>query len=277
MALWTPAEISTALWLDAADSSTLFDAVSGGNLVAADGAVARWEDKSGNGRSLTQGTPVLRPQRKTSIQNGKDVLRFDGLEDGLETSFASFGAEYSVVVVAFSSAYTTSSMASFASRSNTSAVPINPQVSVNGTAVGDPCQFIARDNLSNFASASANNVLTNSTWNLFGGSRDGNNFSNILNGSTIATATATIGLASTNITSVGYLYSAAARSAHWDGDVAEVVVGALADRQLVEGYLAWKWGTQGSLPNDHPYKNAAPRTGALVTIIRQHYAAQGAR
>lgn len=25
-----------------------------------------------------------------------------------------------------------------------------------------------------------------------------------------------------------------------------------------EGYLAWKWGLQGNLPNNHPYKNSAP-------------------
>lgn len=25
-----------------------------------------------------------------------------------------------------------------------------------------------------------------------------------------------------------------------------------------EGYLAWKWGLQGNLPSDHPYKNAPP-------------------
>jgi len=30
------------------------------------------------------------------------------------------------------------------------------------------------------------------------------------------------------------------------------------DRQLVEGYLAWKWGLQGSLPAGHPYLSAAP-------------------
>lgn len=32
----------------------------------------------------------------------------------------------------------------------------------------------------------------------------------------------------------------------------------LASRQKVEGYLAWKWGIQGSLPVGHPYKNAPP-------------------
>lgn len=30
------------------------------------------------------------------------------------------------------------------------------------------------------------------------------------------------------------------------------------ERQKVEGYLAWKWGLEGSLPSGHPYKNAAP-------------------
>ena len=29
-------------------------------------------------------------------------------------------------------------------------------------------------------------------------------------------------------------------------------------RQSVEGYLAWKWGLQGSLPATHPFKNFAP-------------------
>ena len=31
-----------------------------------------------------------------------------------------------------------------------------------------------------------------------------------------------------------------------------------AERQLIEGYLAWKWGLVGSLPSDHPYKNSPP-------------------
>ena len=31
-----------------------------------------------------------------------------------------------------------------------------------------------------------------------------------------------------------------------------------AQVQTVEGYLAWKWGLQGNLPANHPYKNAPP-------------------
>jgi hypothetical protein len=65
-------------WLDASDAGTLFDATSGGSLVAADGAVARWQDKSGNARHFTQSSSGSRPTRKTAIQNSLAVLRFDG-------------------------------------------------------------------------------------------------------------------------------------------------------------------------------------------------------
>jgi hypothetical protein len=70
------------LWLDASDSSTLFDATSGGALVTTDGAtVARWEDKSGYARHATQATSNARPLFKSAIKNGRNALRFDGVND----------------------------------------------------------------------------------------------------------------------------------------------------------------------------------------------------
>jgi hypothetical protein len=92
---WVPVQIRTTtlfqptsvsgcqLWLDASDANTLYDATSGGSLVAADGSVARWEDKSGNVRHATQSTSGNRPARKTSVRNSRDVLRFDGSNDCL--------------------------------------------------------------------------------------------------------------------------------------------------------------------------------------------------
>lgn len=71
------------LWLDASDASTLYDSTTGGALVAADGGVARWEDKSGNGRHATQSTSGSRPLRKANVRNGLDVMRFDGSDDFL--------------------------------------------------------------------------------------------------------------------------------------------------------------------------------------------------
>jgi hypothetical protein len=38
-------------------------------------------------------------------------------------------------------------------------------------------------------------------------------------------------------------------------------------RQKLEGYVAWKWGLQGLLPSGHPYKAAAPTTGATAYTL----------
>jgi hypothetical protein len=47
-----------------------------------------------------------------------------------------------------------------------------------------------------------------------------------------------------------------------DSQIAEVILysGELsyANIQRVEGYLAWKWGFQNNLPENHPYRNAIP-------------------
>ena len=82
---FAPTDISgLQLWLDAADSSTLYNATVGGSLVTTDGsAVARWADKSGNNRHATQTTANARPLLKTAVKNGRNGLRFDGTNDSL--------------------------------------------------------------------------------------------------------------------------------------------------------------------------------------------------
>ena len=40
---------------------------------------------------------------------------------------------------------------------------------------------------------------------------------------------------------------------------------ATTDRQMIEGYMAWKWGILGQLPNGHPYKEFPP-SGEQVII-----------
>jgi len=74
---FNPASIpGLALWLDG--TTGLFDATSGGNPVTTDGSsVARWEDRSGNARHATQATANQRPVLKTSIKNGRNIVRFN--------------------------------------------------------------------------------------------------------------------------------------------------------------------------------------------------------
>lgn len=65
---FTPSDLGTALdaWYDPSDLSTMWQDTAGTTPVTADGqAVARIDDKSGNGNHLTQATSAFRPAYKT--------------------------------------------------------------------------------------------------------------------------------------------------------------------------------------------------------------------
>jgi hypothetical protein len=81
-----PATIMTAarmrLWLDAADTSTMFQDTGAATAATTAGqTVARWNDKSGQGGSVQQGTSGNRPALATV--NGRPVPSFDGTDDWL--------------------------------------------------------------------------------------------------------------------------------------------------------------------------------------------------
>lgn len=74
---WTPSEISTELWLDAADGSTLFED-SGTDLAEDADDVAQWNDKSGNARNVGQSNTNRRPAYEAAgWSNGNGQLRLD--------------------------------------------------------------------------------------------------------------------------------------------------------------------------------------------------------
>lgn len=85
-ASFTPASISgLQLWLDASDSSSLFQDSGGTTPATADGdPVGRWADKSVNGSNGNQGDGTKKPVLKTAVKNGKNGIRFDGVNDLLE-------------------------------------------------------------------------------------------------------------------------------------------------------------------------------------------------
>lgn len=57
---------------------------------------------------------------------------------------------------------------------------------------------------------------------------------------------------------------------NWDGFIGEYgflsYVPSVADRQRLEGYLAWKWGTQARLATSHPYYSGAPMVDDGATV-----------
>ena len=68
------------LWLDANDRSTITE--SGDK-------VSQWDDKSGNGNDVTQGTGAFQPATQSDAQNGKNVLTFDGTNHFMNSVFDS--------------------------------------------------------------------------------------------------------------------------------------------------------------------------------------------
>ena len=231
--LWTPAGLpGLALWLDAADATT---------LPAGGGSVSRWSDKSGNGRHAVQTSAAIQPTATTD-SDGRAVVRFD-LGDGL-------------IVPTLSPLGSTASFTSV-TRSSTANSYLLLSRLVGGGAWGWAS-----------GSTSGNNIWWGSGTPAL--TVDGTAF--VGNSTALATtlgqATHTVSSVGvdfatwTGDVSIGRFVSS---TWHYQGDVQELVftstVLSIADRQRLEGYLAHKWGTAALLPADHPYKVAPPRVG----------------
>lgn len=74
---WTPKSIpGLALWLDAADSST----------ISIGTGVSQWSDKSGNGINAVQAVANNQPAYQLSVFNGRNAVYFDGTNDEMAAS-----------------------------------------------------------------------------------------------------------------------------------------------------------------------------------------------
>jgi hypothetical protein len=257
------------LWLDASDPSVLFDATSGGSLVAADGGVARWEDKSGNGRHATQATSGSRPLRKTSQQGGLGTLSFDGSNDvmSLASSSATFSflhqADSTVFLVARAgtTANPNAAYVAIATGTGTSGSPnfqlsfedrnipeeefvANEQVRVIVGATGaDPAVNTAASGLSGWTPNTYKlvSVVTRPS-NLTASQR----VAARINGGTSGSGNTFLGTASTGSAMADlHIGSTSSGANYWSGNIAEIILynSALSDanRSFVEQYLISKW------------------------------------
>jgi hypothetical protein len=248
------------LWLDAADAGTLYDATSGGSLVATDGGVARWEDKSGNGRHATQSTGLNRPLRKAAVQNSRDVLRFDGSNDSLSlASNLALGTAHSMFVVFRpSSTITTISSGIVVSGgsyvSNTTSEFFLGLGSQTGLLTNERLSLLAvADNGSGVAgvygSAKTDADLSGIQMVYYSFTTSGNAFVGRLNAAgSFATNSSPGGFSSTNFRYPTMLrrFGSGDGSGFLDGDICEVIVyGSVisdSNRTSVENYLSAKWG-----------------------------------
>ena len=241
--LWTPSAITTAMWLDASDSSTITIAT----------GVSEWNDKSGNARNATQAIGANQPLVIANAFNGLQVIRFDGSNDTL-TYNGSFLANTDYTIIGI-----------YARRSNKiknfilsgSGIVGNDNIVVGWTT---NTQFSlnqwANDlnvTVAGYSSSIAQilEVTHNTT--------DGKLIRS--NGTTIASNASgglVVSYAGSNLGHQPY------ENTYYNGDIGELIyftsTPSASNREKVEGYLAWKWDLVASLPNDHPYKNSAPTT-----------------
>lgn len=240
---WTPAALdsSLALWLDAADASTI--TLNGSN-------VAQWNDKSGNARHATQITPARQPLYDPVGLDGQPTIRCDGVDDNLtaNAAAAAFGSNNFLffLVVRFSSiggnmAILRESdgplMRGYLNRSGTAGL---------STSWGDP--GVSTPTVTGVASVS----------NVIGAVRTGNSVQAFCNGTASAIVNPTFNNSYSTLT-LGSFNPTSQFTDTWFSEIIGAVgTFSLDTVQRVEGYLAWKWGGQTRLPAGHPFRNSPP-------------------
>ena len=245
MALWTPDRITTALWLDAADASTITES---------SGAVSQWADKSGNGHHAEPPSGSA-PATGAATIGGKNVIRFDGVDDVLRGVYS--GPLTAAIICVFRVTASSGAYLRIAAFRDSSVDALTLAISDNADRI-----LIARsqdpEGRGSFYDSPRNTpyVLVGSHPNLEAGSE-----SVRLNGST-PSVSGTSPLIVGNLIASSYSIGARWDAAFLAVDIAELfVVPEPPGTDLLmttEGYLAHKWGLAANLPAAHPYKDSAP-------------------
>lgn len=258
--VWNPSMLGPALWLDAADASTITES---------GGAVSEWRDKSGNARHVIQATSSLKPQYSASQIGGLPALSFGGY-DFLRSSLSfQLGIQFSVFGVAKPERGTgwDNSDYSYLYAHGPSSVQTQGAAFIVGSQTFS--DWVARDLLtfgdgyvSGRMPRAIGPVATGTDARLFSSSLGDSESFVALNGSLASTRVSGTGTRLDNMSQL--TLGANTNSTQWfQGKIAEFFIVSssvtLANRQKAEGYLAHKWGLDASLPADHPYKNYGPR------------------
>ena len=258
MTLWTPTQLNTALWMDSDDSRT----------ITLNGAtVSQWNDKSGNARDVSQPTAAAQPTYSATGLNGKPILTFDGGDLLLNNSPGALLRNVNGATLAAVVNYTNNSVSrAVCSVSTATAGQTRASLLVNNTTATGYLTGGRRLDANSFQ-LSGSSTFSAATPVIQIGVLDYANSDafSYINGNLDATNTSFQTDGNTSDTNSAALYiggSATGSTNPLLGSVAEIVIiqSALntAQRQNLEGYLAWKWGLQGQLPIAHPYKNIPP-------------------
>jgi hypothetical protein len=272
-ATFLPTQISGCqLWLDAADPTGT------GTLPVGGSTLATWKDKSPNGFT---GTALNSPTVQANILNGLPVIRFNGTNQYID-----FGNILNLG---------TNGLSMFA----VTKFAKPPDTIDNGGWIVGKTSY--RGNYGRWGmgydgyyssgmTAYYEEVTTfvgpsfpfnpSTQFNLFSSQTNRTSFSRILLNGTLG-AQSNFSLIPTNMSNTDSLFVASYGNStgiaplltyNLNGDIAEILVyfATLTDaqRQQIEGYLAWKWGIQANLPTNHPYKVGPPYSAIFTAPSR---------
>jgi hypothetical protein len=251
---WTPRHLGSNLqaWYDASQISSVRTGTSGLLEAVSGDPVSEWRDLSGNNFHAAQSISGRQPTLNSTGWTGSlPTITWNGADNGLIISGWN-SQKYSIALVIRHND-TSSVRAIITKRSSVgSGFFWFLYNSTSGTSNWD--QNGSRYN-TGFAPATSTDYIYVLVRPLTGSSRE-QYVNGILSGST---ATNPDNL-NTETLILGNDFSTSNRAIN--GYISELVIVnnnlSVAERQSLEGYLAWKWGTVSSLPSGHPYKSVKP-------------------
>jgi len=237
------------LWLDAGDLTTLYQDTGGSTAVTATGqSVGRWSDKSGNGYHVTANSSPYATVNYTGI-NGNRAIYFNGGQGWFANSSIPYGGSPYSVYMVFK--YTTSGNYARIIDGASDAIfmmRMNPSNNMDIMPGNGGSWISTITSIGTYVNVSALAVGTNT-----GNSSNGLTF--YMDGTNQGASVNGAGASSTGIHIGGSRYG-------YTGFIAEILIYnsvlSTANQQWVEGYLAWKWGTNASLPSSHLYYGYNP-------------------
>jgi hypothetical protein len=229
-----PLSLSPALWLDAADTSTITES---------SGSVSQWASKAG-GYNAVQSTGANQPTTGSATINGRNVIVFDGSTDSL--SVANFdltpgGQKFSVAIVATAaSGGDRIFIEQTTNFNNNLGAFVLARTSTNVVELGKRG--------ASFATFATSGTLTTAA-KAFVGTHDGtlstNETSGWLNGDGSGTR-ANGNTNSNNLNATLFIGARAGTSLYLNGQIAEIVVTTYVlttqQRTDLESYFTTKWG-----------------------------------
>ena len=244
---------SLQFWLDAADTSSI--------TFTSSNTISAWNDKSGNGFNLYQATSSNQPTYFSNyITLGTASNYYMNMPQGAVNN-ASTWSMFFVINPINSTNWIMAKQWDGVNSLNILSITYNGYRSSGTTGV---VYFKPQNSATLFSGPAA---LATSTVQMVSMSYDGTNMYYYLNGNLGSTTAGTFGIINVGsattctlgawVVAGGLEYSGTTNFKLGELQFFNTAL-TINQRQQTEGYLAWKWGLQGSLPANHPYKSFSP-------------------